>query len=360
MKPATLLLLPLVFVLLVSLACGGSSSATPTAKPAADDATTSPGRSLTATLAVTTPDAVETPTFSDAEQAYIGKVLDIIGPIPDAMKKVGELSTSAGENTSLFLDNSWRTSIALQLGILKASAQLVQDLKPPARFQGVQAELVTMGKQLNEGATLYAQGLDEVNPKKITQAAAKFEEGTAAMKRVSQAVVDLKEGKAAAISPAPAEAKGPTAAKAANLRGGPATSFKVVGGVKAGDPLEIVGKNKAGDWYKLATGAWIAGFLVTNPPAVPIVDEPASSAPAPTNVPTASRSGAVAVPLAKGPPTAGDSDCTCDGNTLNCDDFPASGWEAQACYLHCKEVTGGRDVHDLDRDHDGSACEWTY
>jgi len=54
-------------------------------------------------------------------------------------------------------------------------------------------------------------------------------------------------------------------------------------------------------------------------------------------------------------PDASLSDCACDANTLNCDDFDS--FDAQACYLRCLQVVGF-DVHDLDRDGDGSACEW--
>jgi hypothetical protein len=352
-------LLPLVLlvILLGALACGSAGTSTPPAKATALD-----GKALAATLAVITPDATNEPALSDDERAYIEKVLDIIGPIQKGMQTVGELSLAAGDNNSLILDNDWRTTMGLQLGIIKGSAQMIQDLKAPAKFAGVQAELVTMATRMDEGATLYAQGLDEVDPKKITQASAKFEEGTAAMKRVSQLVVDLQQGKASASSPAsaPSVASGPTAAKGANLRSGPGTTFAVVGGAKAGDPLAIVGKNAAGDWYKLAGGQWIAAFLVTSAPAdVPVVDAPSSSAPAPTSMPAASRSGVVAVPLAKEPPTAGASSCPCDKNTLNCDDFPTDGWDAQACFMRCKELTE-RDVHDLDRDSDGAACEWNW
>ena len=49
-----------------------------------------------------------------------------------------------------------------------------------------------------------------------------------------------------------------TAPKGANLRGGPGTNYPVVGGVKAGDALSIAARNAKGDWYQLASGAWIA------------------------------------------------------------------------------------------------------
>ena len=48
-------------------------------------------------------------------------------------------------------------------------------------------------------------------------------------------------------------------------------------------------------------------------------------------------------------------DCQCSGNTYNCSDF-STHREAQALYDCCIEKVGS-DVHRLDRDKDGSACE---
>jgi hypothetical protein len=41
---------------------------------------------------------------------------------------------------------------------------------------------------------------------------------------------------------------------------------------------------------------------------------------------------------------------------LNCPDFSSQA-QAQACYLKCGGL--GHDVHALDRDEDGAACEAT-
>ena len=46
--------------------------------------------------------------------------------------------------------------------------------------------------------------------------------------------------------------------------------------------------------------------------------------------------------------------CDCSGNTLNCADFSTHA-EAQACFQACGGVNN--DVHGLDGDNDGSACE---
>lgn len=53
----------------------------------------------------------------------------------------------------------------------------------------------------------------------------------------------------------------------------------------------------------------------------------------------------------------GLSDCTCQYNAYNCADF-ATGNDAQACYQHCLD-SAGYDVHWLDEDGDGLACELT-
>lgn len=47
--------------------------------------------------------------------------------------------------------------------------------------------------------------------------------------------------------------------------------------------------------------------------------------------------------------------CACSGDLYNCADFDTHS-QAQACYRHCISVGAG-DIHRLDADNDGSACE---
>lgn len=49
---------------------------------------------------------------------------------------------------------------------------------------------------------------------------------------------------------------------AANLRSGPGVSNRRIGSLPAGANVTITACNDACDWYKLDSGAWIAGFLV--------------------------------------------------------------------------------------------------
>jgi hypothetical protein len=53
--------------------------------------------------------------------------------------------------------------------------------------------------------------------------------------------------------------------------------------------------------------------------------------------------------------TATSGPCSCSGDIYNCSDFGTHA-EAQACYEHCMRVVG-RDIHRLDWDGDGIACE---
>ena len=73
-------------------------------------------------------------------------------------------------------------------------------------------------------------------------------------------------------------------------------------------------------------------------PIPPTAAPPPTVAPPPTLTPT--------VP----PPV-----CSCHANTYNCSDFPTQAY-AQTCYQYCISQGAG-DVHQLDADNDGSACE---
>lgn len=63
----------------------------------------------------------------------------------------------------------------------------------------------------------------------------------------------------------------------------------------------------------------------------------------------------VASPPTSTPPPAPVAVCDCGGNIYNCGDFGTHA-AAQACYEYCKSLGVG-DIHRLDGDNDGSACE---
>ena len=75
----------------------------------------------------------------------------------------------------------------------------------------------------------------------------------------------------------------------------------------------------------------------------------------PTTIPTTKpTTKATTVPTPK-PTTVKSAVCSCSGDIYNCGDF-SSHSEAQACYDYCKSIGKG-DIHKLDNDKDGDACE---
>lgn len=118
---------------------------------------------------------------------------------------------------------------------------------------------------------------------------------------------------AAPVAAAPAAAGGPRVAQQVNLRGGPGTSFAIVGGLQPGAAFTITGRNADSSWYQVDTGgstAWVAAFLVLDAPAadgLPVVGEaPAAPAAASEAAPAAGAAPApTAAPAAPKFPTVG-------------------------------------------------------
>lgn len=73
----------------------------------------------------------------------------------------------------------------------------------------------------------------------------------------------------------------------------------------------------------------------------------------PTAVPVPPTATAMSVVQPTQPPPA--AVCDCSGNIYNCPDFNTQA-EAQACYDYCVSMGRG-DIHGLDKDKDGLACE---
>ena len=75
-----------------------------------------------------------------------------------------------------------------------------------------------------------------------------------------------------------------------------------------------------------------------------------TSTPRPTATPTCTPT-----PTKTATPTEQPEVCSCSGDIHNCSDFDTQA-EAQACFDYCLAEVG-YDVHRLDADHDGVACE---
>lgn len=79
-------------------------------------------------------------------------------------------------------------------------------------------------------------------------------------------VVTQAGGQAPSVSP-----QGAFVSRSANVRSGPGTQFTIVRKLTAGTPVVPTGKSADGKWLQLDDGSWIAAFLVTGAPRVPVV-----------------------------------------------------------------------------------------
>lgn len=74
-------------------------------------------------------------------------------------------------------------------------------------------------------------------------------------------------------TPAPTVLPQAIVADAANLRAGPGTSYAIVGNANFGESLSLAGQSADGEWYQTDGGAWVAAFLLSEPPVgLPVVD----------------------------------------------------------------------------------------
>lgn len=144
-----------------------------------------------------------------------------------------------------------------------------------------------------------------------------------------------------------------------NMRSGPGVEYDIVGTLEVGQSLEIVGRNTDSSWWQVSTSdrlSWVAAGVVTVNNAddsIPLVEAPPM--PLPTEPLPAIEPTQPTELVPTEPPSA--EVCDCSGNHLNCPDFGTHS-SAQACYEYCKSIGRG-DVHGLDRDDDGTACDPT-
>ena len=108
----------------------------------------------------------------------------------------------------------------------------------------------------------------------------------------------------------------------------------------------------------LSSGRVYLPLILAGCPPLPTLTPTATVTPTrtptrnPTNTPTATPT---RKPTHTSTPTRRPGACSCYADLYNCSDF-ATQAAAQACFDHCMAVVG-YDVHRLDGDNDGKACE---
>lgn len=324
--------------------------------------------------------------ISDLRQ-YLAQILPTLLDISDALQEMATLL-----QTPRIGNNAWTLQLATQLAVIRLGHETLQAVTPKASLAAIHRQTLAATQDCNDATYAIADGVDNFDAELLTRGAellTSCAEKSAALQitfsqlqtptptptraatltptRTRVPATPTPTATRSAPTPTPITRQAPVGAIAlqnANLREGPGTSYAIVGSLAAGDALTPVGRDAAYNWIQLDTGAWVSISLVAGLPLdLPVT---AVSAQLPGGNPTAAPTSAQPAAPA---PTPGwqkeqngvifTSACLCDqGDTMNCGDFGIS-MDAHACYLRCMEIAG-HDVHRLDRDKDGSACEWTW
>lgn len=120
-----------------------------------------------------------------------------------------------------------------------------------------------------------------------------------------------------------------------NVRMGPGLEHGARKSIPKGTCVELIGRNKTADWVQQKDGWMYANMLDIQGrvDSLPVTDTSTSSVPVVTQ----------------------QYSCSCSGNIFNCSDFSTQA-SAQRCYATCIQLGYG-DIHWLDDDNDGIACE---
>lgn len=171
-------------------------------------------------------------------------------------------------------------------------------------------------------------------------------------------------------TPLPQVSAGTVLVKSLNIRSGPGTNYAVISSMKQGDEFYILADvqnqenqkwlliplpNDSFGWVigeqKYVTEKWVNVDYATY---MMLVDAVRRAKLIYEATPTAAYF-QQPIPTVNSQ-TIPSSTCTCSYNAYNCRNFPTQS-SAQSCYNYCMQ-TVGYDVHWLDDDGDGIACEW--
>lgn len=320
-----------VIVIITSLACGSSTSSD-----------TQPRSSPTPYTA--------SPALSTEVEVYLSTAKNAVETIGGALATLSELT-----NDPKLDDQDWKMLVATQATAIELSYQNLLKLTPPTELANFQSVILDAASDCKTGKDYFLDGIDNLNTDSLETATGMIGSCGAKMREARTLLDSYAEGKGTQtpsqeISDQDKSSQGKATVNAgANLRAGPGTNYAKVGGAKKGDTIELVAKDETDDWYELASGVWIAAFLVDNAPT----DLPVTS-----DISLPARSGGLTTPEPQPTPEQPAqpyAECDCSGDVLNCDDF-AGPYDAQACFNYCGGVNN--DIHRLDRDGDGNACEW--
>jgi hypothetical protein len=122
----------------------------------------------------TTTSVVKCPTTAEAD--YFVGLADIVSTLATAISAISRLSTEAGNNPVLTLDETWQLETAVVLVQLRSVADEIDALNPPDSVQSIHDDQLQIAEALREFVTLYTTGVDNLDADLIVLATKRMAE----------------------------------------------------------------------------------------------------------------------------------------------------------------------------------------
>jgi hypothetical protein len=127
-----------------------------------------------------TPEPATPPRLTAEECDYLTEVAEEYAtPLSESLPKFVDLSYQAASDPMLIFDNEWKIEVATELATWSVSRERFAAMTPPSSLAGFHAKFLDALTRLDSAGTLFAEGVDEVDPDKINRASAQMNEGTA-------------------------------------------------------------------------------------------------------------------------------------------------------------------------------------
>ncbi len=169
----------LLLLCMVCWACSAALQATGIIKPPpTPTATAIPTDTAVPPTEEPRPTPTEAPTEDPTAEAsrkavdgYVDWASEQFTGIGEAAGTLGERFGELGEDPTVLLDKDWRLQTGVMLGVLKVYAQELQQREDvPPEAADIHARITGVAAKLDRAATLYAQGLDNVDANTLGQA----------------------------------------------------------------------------------------------------------------------------------------------------------------------------------------------
>lgn len=114
-----------------------------------------------------------TPEVDDTAEvaAYLDWMVEHVGNAGTGLTELGKLSTRAGADNTLLLDQDWRIDVTVTLAMLRVTGDTLQEYYPvPAGLEEIDGLIVLIGRDLVYISTEYAAGVDDLDATRIVNA----------------------------------------------------------------------------------------------------------------------------------------------------------------------------------------------